>query len=133
MHDDAEIEGPQFAEADDPRITTIGKWLRRRRIDEWPQFLNVIIGDMSLVGPRPERPEWVEHYREEIPYYDLRHLVRPGITGWAQVTHGYTQDTKGAREKLERDLYYVKLLSFQLDAIILFRTIIVLSRGYGAI
>ena len=100
-------------------------------IDEWPQFINVIKGEMSLVGPRPERPEWVEEFRKNITYYDLRHLVRPGITGWAQVTHGYTTGTEGAKIKLQRDLYYVKHLGFQLDAIVVFRTFSALGGKIG--
>ena len=128
MYQDSEQSGPVFAQADDPRVTKIGRWLRRARIDEWPQFVNVLKGEMSLVGPRPERPEWVEQFQKSIPYYDLRLLVRPGITGWAQVTHGYTTGEQGAKTKLLRDLYYVKHLGFQLDTIILFRTFSVLGR-----
>ncbi len=123
MYQDAEQSGPRFAQADDPRVTKIGRWLRWTRVDEWPQFINVLKGEMSLVGPRPERPEWVEQFQKSIPYYNLRHLVRPGITGWAQVTHGYATGEKGAKTKLLRDLYYVKHLGFQLDTIILFRTL----------
>ena len=131
MYEDSEPSGPRFAQANDPRVTRIGRWLRRARIDEWPQFVNVIRGEMSLVGPRPERPEWVEEFRKDIAYYDLRHLVRPGITGWAQVTHGYTSGTEGAKIKLQRDLYYVKHLGFQLDAIVILRTFSALGGVIG--
>ena len=129
MYKHSEVDGPRFAEANDPRVTRFGQWLRRTKVDEWPQFFNVIIGDMSLVGPRPERPGWAKQYRESIPYYDLRHVVRPGITGWAQVAHGYTSDIEGTRAKLELDLYYIKYFGFQLDAIVLFRTISVIGAG----
>jgi UDP-GalNAc:undecaprenyl-phosphate GalNAc-1-phosphate transferase len=123
MYSDSETLGPRFAEPHDPRATPIGRWLRRFKLDELPQFLNVLIGNMSLIGPRPERPVWVDQYRIEIPYYDLRHLLRPGITGWAQVTHGYTSTVEGARLKLERDLYYVKHIGPTLDLKILIETI----------
>ena len=123
MYSNSEIYGPRFAEPNDPRTTPIGHWLRRLKLDEIPQFLNVLKGDMSLIGPRPERPVWVEEYEREIPYYALRHIVRPGITGWAQVTHGYTNSVQGTRMKLERDLYYVKHQGVLLDIKIVFRTL----------
>jgi len=123
MYSDSELDGPRFAQPDDPRMTSVGRWLRHFKLDEIPQFFNVLMGDMSLVGPRPERPFWAEEYEKEIPYYALRHIVRPGITGWAQVTHGYTSTVEGTRLKLERDLYYVKYQGLVLDVKILFRTL----------
>lgn len=122
MRTDAEADGIQFALRGDPRITRTGRWLRRTRLDELPQVLNVLRGDMTLIGPRPERPEFVEEYCRVIPYYSSRMLVRPGITGWAQVTEGYTSSVDGTLRKLERDLFYVKHRSPLLNAVILVRT-----------
>lgn len=132
MRQDAETDGPRWAQANDPRISRIGKWLRKMRIDELPQLLNVIKGEMSLVGPRPERPLFVQELREKIPYYDIRHSVRPGITGWAQVKFRYGASQQDAHTKLQYDLYYVKNLSMPLDLKVLLHTVRVMVRGEGA-
>ena len=132
MYQDAEARtGAVWATKGDPRITPIGRWLRLLRLDELPQLFNVIRGDMSIVGPRPERPEFVQILSERIPYYRQRHCVRPGITGWAQINHKYGDTIEDTGIKLEYDLYYIKNLSFTLDAYILFHTIkvMLLSRG----
>jgi lipopolysaccharide/colanic/teichoic acid biosynthesis glycosyltransferase len=121
-----------FLADDEDRITPIGRFLRRFRLDELPQFWNILKGEMSLIGPRPEQPSLVEKYTREIPLYPLRHVVSPGITGWAQVQHGYTQGSEETLVKLSYDLYYIKHLSFWLDLRILLRTIVVLITGYGA-
>ena len=132
MRDNGQVPGVAFTTADDPRITWIGKFLRALRIDEWPQFWNVIKGDMSLVGPRPEQPYWVEHFREAIPFYDLRHAVRPGISGWAQIKQGYASGVNESTTKLEYDLYYIKNLGPSLDLRIALKTLYVLARQSGA-
>jgi sugar transferase (PEP-CTERM system associated) len=132
MHSDAEADsGPIWAEDDDPRVTLVGRFLRKMRIDEIPQLLNVFKGDMSLVGPRPERPEFVAALNEQIPYYHLRHSVRPGITGWAQILYKYGSSVEDAKEKLRYDLYYIKNCSVGLDLLIVLNTIkiVLLSRG----
>jgi sugar transferase (PEP-CTERM system associated) len=132
MRSDAEHRGVRWAEKDDPRVTRIGRYLRRFRVDELPQLLNVLRGEMSVVGPRPERPEFVARLRTQIPYYDLRALVRPGITGWAQIRYPYAASLEEAREKLQYDLYYVKHLSLLFDLKILFHTAKVVVFGRGA-
>lgn len=132
MRNDAEREGERWAEENDPRITRVGRWLRRWRLDELPQLLNVLRGEMSLVGPRPERPSFVQALRQEIPYYDVRHTVRPGVTGWAQTRFRYAGSTADAHRKLQYDLYYVKNLSVALDCRILIRTVRVVLQGDGA-
>ena len=132
MKTDAEVEGPQWASRNDPRITGLGSWLRTWRIDELPQLVNVLKGEMSLVGPRPERPIFVQELRTLMPYYDLRHNVRPGITGWAQIRYHYAASAEDSHFKLQYDLYYVKNLSLGLDIRILFETINVAFRGHGA-
>ncbi len=132
MYSNSEEYGPVFAEKGDPRVTYLGSFLRRYRLDEVPQFINVLRGDMSLVGPRPERPEWTEKYCDEIPYYQFRHLIRPGITGWAQVMQGYAASNKEALQKLEYDLFYIKRLSLSLDLRIIFKTLSVIFKGAGA-
>ncbi|MBN2303172.1 MAG: sugar transferase [Anaerolineae bacterium] len=116
------ITGPQWASRDDPRITRIGRLLRRTRLDEVPQLINVLRGEMSLIGPRPERPEFVQGLSEQIPYYRARHAVKPGITGWAQVSYPYGSSDTDARIKLEYDLYYIRHRSLALDLVILLRT-----------
>lgn len=129
---DAEADtGPTWAGDDDPRITPVGRLLRRTRLDEIPQLWNVMRGDMGFVGPRPERPEFVEWLSREIPFYHLRHLVRPGITGWAQVCYEYGASLEQAKEKLRYDLYYLKNISFSFDLYIIFQTvkIVLFSRG----
>lgn len=133
MRSDAEADtGPAWAGDDDPRITPVGRILRNIRLDEIPQLLNVLIGDMALVGPRPERPEFVEWLSQEIPYYTLRHVIRPGITGWAQVNYKYGSSVEDAREKLKYDLFYIKNLSFGLDLVTLLYTTKVVFLGRGA-
>jgi lipopolysaccharide/colanic/teichoic acid biosynthesis glycosyltransferase len=121
-----------FTSDDDPRITRIGQLLRRTRLDELPQLWHVLRNEMSIVGPRPEQVPFVEAYERELPGYGLRHAVRPGITGWAQVTQGYTDDASGAALKLEYDLYYVRHQSLWLDLKILALTLPVLLTGNGA-
>jgi exopolysaccharide biosynthesis polyprenyl glycosylphosphotransferase len=123
MRTDAESAGPQWAGEDDPRITRIGRFIRRTRIDEIPQVFNVLKGDMSFIGPRPERPHFVERLKKEIPFYNERHRVRPGITGWAQINYPYGASVEDAKEKLSYDLYYIKNYSLLLDIIVLFSTI----------
>ena len=133
MSDDAEKEtGPVWAEEDDPRTTKLGRWLRKTRIDEIPQMFNVLKGEMSFIGPRPERREFVEQLSETIPYYGKRHFVRPGITGWAQVSYRYGASEDDALEKLRYDLYYIKNYSLVLDLMIVLETIkVVLFRRGG--
>lgn len=124
MRTDAEAEtGAVWAARDDPRVTPIGKWLRRLRLDELPQLFNVVRGEMSIVGPRPERPEFVRTLSEQIPFYRQRHCVRPGVTGWAQINYKYGETLEDTIVKLEYDLYYIKNLSPSLDAYILFHTL----------
>ena len=124
MQIDAEEEGkPQLAQEDDKRSTRVGRFLRKTRLDEWPQFLNVLRGDMSLVGPRPERPELMEHFEKRIPFYRARLLEKPGITGWAQINYGYYATLKEMSIKLEYDLFYIKHRGPILDFVILLRTI----------
>jgi len=130
---DAEADsGPTWVGDDDPRITRVGKFLRISRLDEIPQLWNVVRGDMSLVGPRPERPEFVEWLTREIPFYHLRHSVRPGITGWAQVRYKYGNSVEDAKEKLRYDLFYIKNMSPGLDFLILFDTTKTILLGRGA-
>jgi sugar transferase (PEP-CTERM system associated) len=123
--------GAVWAQKDDPRITPLGKWLRRLRLDEMPQFWNVVAREMAIVGPRPERPEFVETLAVQIPYYRQRLAVKPGITGWAQINHKYGDSDLDAMVKLEYDLYYIKHVSLALDAYIIFHTmkVMLLSRG----
>jgi sugar transferase (PEP-CTERM system associated) len=132
MRTDAETNtGAVWAQKDDPRVTPVGKFLRKSRLDELPQLFNVLKGDMSFIGPRPERPEFVEKLKEQIPYYSHRHFVKPGITGWAQIKYPYGASVEDALEKLRYDLYYIKNLSVTLDLLIFFETIkvILYSRG----
>jgi sugar transferase (PEP-CTERM system associated) len=124
MYADAEAgTGPVWARKDDPRITPVGRWLRRLRLDELPQLLNVLRGEMSLVGPRPERPEFVTALSAKIPFYGYRHCVKPGITGWAQINYKYGDTMEDAIVKLEYDLYYIKNLALSLDTFIIFHTL----------
>ncbi|MDX2151227.1 MAG: sugar transferase [Bryobacteraceae bacterium] len=132
MYADAEARtGAVWAQKDDPRVTPVGRWLRRLRIDELPQLVNVLKGDMALVGPRPERPEFVQLLSERIPFYNQRHCVRPGVTGWAQINFRYGNTFEDTATKLEYDLYYIKNLSLALDLYIMFHTvkIMLLTRG----
>lgn len=123
---------PRFADADQHRITRLGSIIRKTRLDELPQFINVIKGDMSLIGPRPEQPGFVEKFEEEVPFYSYRHVVKPGITGWAQVRQGYATSTETTREKVEHDFYYIKNLSLWLDLLIIIKTIRTILTGFGA-
>jgi sugar transferase (PEP-CTERM system associated) len=133
MRMDAEAQGaPQWAAKRDPRITRIGAFLRKTRIDELPQILNVLKGDMSFIGPRPERPFFVESLAQDIPYYAERHRVRPGITGWAQVNYPYGASIDDAREKLSYDFYYIKNYSLLLDVLVLLATVQVVFWPKGA-
>ncbi len=133
MYQDAEARtGAVWATRDDPRITPLGRWLRRLRLDELPQLFNVIRGEMSLVGPRPERPEFVEVLQERIPFYVQRHCIKPGITGWAQINYKYGETIEDSLKKLEYDLYYIKNLALSLDAYIIFHTAKTMLLGRGA-
>ena len=131
MRQDAEAQGAVWASRNDPRVTPLGRFMRKTRIDEIPQLWNVLRGEMGFVGPRPERPEFVQWLSNEIPFYELRHMIRPGITGWAQVRYQYGASLEETKQKLEYDLYYIKHLSLGLDLLIMFETIktIVLRRG----
>jgi lipopolysaccharide/colanic/teichoic acid biosynthesis glycosyltransferase len=132
MRLDAEAGGPRFATVNDARLTRVGKWLRRFRIDEIPQLWNVFKGDLSLIGPRPERPEFTRAFEATIPFYQYRHLVRPGVTGWAQVHYGYADDEADTIEKLAFDLFYVKHMSPWIDTQILGKSIWTVLSGFGA-
>ncbi len=133
MYADAEAKtGAVWATKDDPRITPLGRWLRKLRIDELPQLINVLKGDMSIVGPRPERPEFVKVLAEKIPYYPQRHSVKPGITGWAQINYKYGDTIEDTVAKLEYDLYYIKHMSLSLDLYIMFHTVKTMLRQRGA-
>ncbi len=133
MREDAERDGvPRWAAASDDRVTRVGKIIRMLRIDEIPQVFNVLNGEMSFIGPRPERPFFVEQLREQIPYYDLRHRMRPGITGWAQVNYPYGASIEDARRKLAFDLYYLKKNDLLMDIAILMQTVRVIVFGYGS-
>ena len=132
MRTDAEVAGAKWASKDDPRATKVGRFMRKTRIDEIPQLWNVLKGDMGFVGPRPERPEFVPWLSENIPYFDLRHMIRPGLTGWAQVRYGYGSTLEEAREKLEYDLYYIKHMTLGLDLLIMFETVKTILRRRGA-
>jgi lipopolysaccharide/colanic/teichoic acid biosynthesis glycosyltransferase len=132
MYIDAEARtGAVWARKDDPRVTPVGRWLRKLRLDELPQFINVLKGEMALIGPRPERPEFVKVLVDQIPFYGHRLMVLPGITGWAQINHRYGDTLDDTITKLEYDLYYLKHLSFSLDMYIAFHTakVMLLSRG----
>jgi exopolysaccharide biosynthesis polyprenyl glycosylphosphotransferase len=129
---DAECDGAVWAQKEDTRVTRVGRIIRKTRIDELPQLWNVLKGDMSFVGPRPERTEFVEFLKKDVPYYMLRHSVRPGITGWAQVNYPYGASRNDALEKLQYDLYYIKNDSFLLDIHIMLRTLRVMLFGIGA-
>jgi sugar transferase (PEP-CTERM system associated) len=123
--------GPVWAEEDDPRVTRVGRVIRKLRFDELPQFINVLRGDMNFVGPRPERPVFVEQLSEIVPYYSQRHVVKPGLTGWAQIKYPYGASVEDAIEKLRYDLYYIKNQSLLLDPIIVFETIKIVLFGRG--
>lgn len=131
MRVDAEQEGPVWATKDDDRTTRLGRIIRKIRVDEIPQFWNILRGDMNFVGPRPERPHFVAQLAQEIPYYEQRHLIPPGLTGWAQIKYPYGASIEDARQKLQYELYYIKNQSLILDAIILFETIKIILFGRG--
>jgi lipopolysaccharide/colanic/teichoic acid biosynthesis glycosyltransferase len=133
MYVDAETDtGAVWATRNDPRVTLVGRWLRLFRLDEIPQLVNVLRGEMAIVGPRPERPEFVETLVRDIPFYRQRLCLKPGITGWAQINHKYGDSVEDSLTKLEYDLYYVKNLGPAIDAYIIFHTIKVILLGRGA-
>ncbi|HEX4899809.1 MAG TPA: TIGR03013 family XrtA/PEP-CTERM system glycosyltransferase [Pyrinomonadaceae bacterium] len=131
MRVDAEQDGPVWASKNDDRTTRVGRIIRKIRVDEIPQFWNILRGEMSFVGPRPERPHFVAQLAQEIPYYEQRHLIPPGLTGWAQIKYPYGASIEDARQKLQYDLFYVKNQSLVLDAIVLFETIKIILFGRG--
>jgi lipopolysaccharide/colanic/teichoic acid biosynthesis glycosyltransferase len=128
----AEAHGARWASRNDPRITRVGVWLRRLRLDELPQLVSVLMGDMSLIGPRPERPELEETLERQIPHYRVRHWVRPGLSGWAQVCYPYGASVEDSRMKLSYDLYYLRNASLMLDILILIKTIRLVAGARGA-
>jgi sugar transferase (PEP-CTERM system associated) len=132
MNVDAEQDGPVWASKGDSRTTRVGRIIRKIRVDEIPQFWNILKGEMSFVGPRPERPHFVAQLAQEIPFYEQRHLIAPGLTGWAQIKYPYGASIEDARQKLQYDLFYIKNQSLLLDAIILFETIKIILFGRGA-
>ena len=132
MRTDAESDGiERWASTDDPRVTRIGKFIRKTRIDELPQLISVLRGEMSLVGPRPERPSFVVDLTNKIPFYDVRHCIKPGLTGWAQVRYCYGESVKDSKRKHKFDLYYVKNNSLFLDLLILIETVSVVLLREG--
>jgi exopolysaccharide biosynthesis polyprenyl glycosylphosphotransferase len=133
MRRQAEADGARWASRDDPRITRVGTWLRRLRIDELPQLISVLKGEMSLIGPRPERPELEESLEARIPHYRVRHWVRPGLSGWAQVCYPYGASVEDSRMKLSYDLYYLRNANLMLDILILLKTLRLVARAEGAV
>jgi len=131
MKETAETDGPKWANEEDERITRVGRFLRKTRLDELPQLWNIFCGQMSFIGPRPERLEFVEKLEKEIPYYQMRHLIKPGLTGWAQVNFHYAASVEDSLEKLQYELYYIKHRSFILDLSILLKTIKIVLTGQG--
>ena len=132
MIENAEVDGAQYAAEDDPRITKVGHFIRKTRIDELPQLVNVLRGEMSFVGPRPERPVFVDQLKNNIPYYNLRHSLKPGITGWAQVRYPYGDNDEDSAQKLQFDLYYMKNYSLFLDLSVIFQTVSVILWRKGS-
>ena len=132
MIENAEKGKAQWAQKNDPRITRIGKLLRKTRLDELPQLLNILKNDMSLIGPRPERPEFIENLKKQIPYYEIRHLIKPGLTGWAQIKYKYGNSLEDSKEKLRYDLFYIKNRSLILDLAIILKTIKTVLAGNGS-
>lgn len=131
MVENAEPDGARFSQKKDARVTRVGRMLRATRIDELPQCWNIITGEMSLIGPRPERPEFVDALDREMPFYQMRHLVRPGLTGWAQISYGYAASFEENLRKLQYDLYYIKNRSFMLDLAVALRTLGIMARAKG--
>lgn len=131
VHQAETMTGPVWAEESDPRITGMGRLLRRFRLDEVPQFINVFLGHMSVIGPRPERPYFVQKLMEEFPFYYRRHKIRPGISGWAQIKHSYDSSISDVRQKLKYDFFYIENMSLSLDFLIMFRTVLVMLSGKG--
>jgi exopolysaccharide biosynthesis polyprenyl glycosylphosphotransferase len=131
MRNDAEENGPKWAAINDDRITRVGRFIRKYRLDEIPQMINVLKGDMSFIGPRPERPIFVDKFAREIPYYPQRHVVRPGISGWAQIRYPYGASKEDALEKLKYDLYYIRHFSIFFDISIILETgkVVLLGKG----
>lgn len=132
MRTDSEAQGARFAGEGDMRITRVGRFIRKTRLDELPQFFNILKGEMSLIGPRPEQKVFVERFERAIPFYGYRHIVKPGISGWAQVMQGYAADEESTQTKVEYDFYYIKNFSFSLDVLIFFKTIKTMLTGFGA-
>ncbi|WP_304525777.1 sugar transferase [Halomonas sp. I5-271120] len=132
MCKDSEKDGAKLAQSGDMRVTRVGKIIRKTRLDELPQFFNVVKGDMSLIGPRPEQRSFVEQFDQEIPFYIYRHVVKPGITGWAQVVQGYASDADDTRIKIQHDFYYIKHFSLWIDILIVLKTIKTIVTGFGA-
>ena len=132
MSMNSEQDGAKLAQVGDVRVTRVGKFIRKTRLDELPQFFNILRGDMSLIGPRPEQKVFVEQFNQSIPFYNYRHIVKPGLSGWAQVTQGYAGDANETQIKLEHDFYYIKHFSLSLDILIIFKTIKTIATGFGA-
>lgn len=128
----SEAQGAKMASVGDVRITPFGRFIRKMRLDELPQFINVLKGEMSLIGPRPEQSDFVAKFTQEIPFYAYRHIVKPGISGWAQVMHGYASDSDETKIKLEHDFFYIKNFSLSLDLLIMIKTIWTMLTGFGA-
>jgi lipopolysaccharide/colanic/teichoic acid biosynthesis glycosyltransferase len=131
MCEDAEKDGPQLSSAHDKRVTKIGRLLRKTRMDELPQFWNVLIGDMSLVGPRPERKHYIDLIMQKAPHYRHLHKVRPGITSWGQVKYGYAENVEQMIQRLKYDVLYIENMSLAVDIKILFYTILIVMKGSG--
>ena len=132
MSMNSEQDGAKLAQVGDARVTRVGKFIRKTRLDELPQFFNILRGDMSLIGPRPEQKVFVEQFNQSIPFYNYRHIVKPGLSGSAQVTQGYAGDANETQIKLEHDFYYIKHFSLSLDILIIFKTIKTIATGFGA-
>lgn len=132
MRSDSESHGAQMAQVGDARVTRVGRFIRKTRIDELPQFFNIFRGDMSLIGPRPEQKVFVDRFEQQLPFYTYRHIVKPGISGWAQVMQGYAADAEETQVKIEHDFYYIKHFSFSLDLLIFFKTLKTILTGFGA-
>lgn len=132
MTTDAEKHGAKLAQQNDARVTKVGKFIRKTRIDELPQFINVLKGEMSLIGPRPEQLSFVKQFEQKIPFYNYRHIVKPGISGWAQVTQGYAGNEDETALKIQYDFFYIKNVSLALDLLIVIKTVQTMLTGFGA-